>query len=70
MRAPSLAIDSLALHPPGSRSAFGATVPRSGLGPVHWTDPRGAPHPIVGMTNSGSVRTPVGQRVVIVLSRV
>ena len=27
-------------------------------------------HPIVGMTNSGSLRTPEGQRVVMVLSRV
>lgn len=29
-----------------------------------------ASYPIVGMTNSGSLLTPVGQRVVIVLRRV
>ena len=50
----------------GGRSARGGRCPRGGrVG----TATRRC-HPMVGMTNSASARMPVGQRVVMVFSRV
>ena len=40
------------------------------LYPRHLTKPLTVTYPIVGMTNSGSLLTPVGQRVVIAFRRV